>query len=228
MEMWIFKSIRNLLFTFMSVVLLIALCVWLYLNIHASMQVSAQRAQIQLSESLPTKIHVGNYLQTHAQGALDTELTIDRELALPLKGKYLANLSFVVTTPIEVELDYETDIQIETLMPLETTTDLVYQNKLLPQFPLKVDIPIKLSVPFKLKRRYQVPIKIMFDGPVYLEFDEVIHLYVKHKLKPILNINDPMTMKKIAVFRATMYNTERQSLADLEMNIDFPIKNIHP
>ncbi len=210
------------------VVFAIAVCVWLYLNIQTSMQVSAQKAQIQLSESLPTKIHVGNYLETHAKGALDTTLDVDRELTLPLNGKYLANLSFEVTTPIEVDLDYSTQIQIETLMPLETTTDLVYQNKLLPQFPLKLDIPIKLSVPFNIKRHYQVPIKIIFDGPVYLAFNEMIHLYVKHRLKPTLNINDPMTMRKIATFDATMYNTERQSLADLEMNIDLPIRNIHP
>lgn len=210
------------------VVFAIAVCVWLYLNIQTSMQVSAQKAQIQLSESLPTKIHVGNYLETHAKGALDTILDVDRELTLPLNGKYLANLSFEVTTPIEVDLDYSTQIQIETLMPLETTTDLVYQNKLLPQLPLKLDIPIKLSVPFNIKRHYQVPIKIIFDGPVYLAFNEMIHLYVKHRLKPTLNINDPMTMRKIATFDATMYNTERQSLADLEMNIDLPIRNIHP
>lgn len=210
------------------VVFAIAVCVWLYLNIQTSMQVSAQKAQIQLSQSLPTKIHVGNYLETHAKGALDTTLDVDRELTLPLNGKYLANLSFEVTTPIEVDLDYSTQIQIETLMPLETTTDLVYQNKLLPQLPLKLDIPIKLSVPFNIKRHYQVPIKIIFDGPVYLAFNEMIHLYVKHRLKPTLNINDPMTMRKIATFDATMYNTERQSLADLEMNIDLPIRNIHP
>ncbi|MCX5467955.1 hypothetical protein [Acinetobacter nematophilus] len=226
--MWIFKSFKTAIFSFLMVVFAIAVCVWLYLNIQTSMQVSAQKAQIQLSESLPTKIHVGNYLETHAKGALDTTLDVDRELTLPLNGKYLANLSFEVTTPIEVDLDYSTHIQIETLMPLETTTDLVYQNKLLPQFPLKLDIPIKLSVPFNIKRHYQVPIKIIFDGPVYLAFNEMIHLYVKHRLKPTLNINDPMTMRKIATFDATMYNTERQSLADLEMNIDLPIRNIHP
>lgn len=226
--MWIFRSFKTVVFSFFMVVFAIAVCVWLYLNIQTSMQVSAQKAQIQLSESLPTKIHVGNYLETHAKGALDTTLDIDRELTLPLNGKYLANLSFEVTTPIEVDLDYSTQIQIETLMPLETTTDLVYQNKLLPQLPLKLDIPIKLSVPFNIKRHYQVPIKIIFDGPVYLAFNEMIHLYVKHRLKPTLNINDPMTMRKIATFDATMYNTERQSLADLEMNIDLPIRNIHP
>ncbi|MBJ9953290.1 MULTISPECIES: hypothetical protein [unclassified Acinetobacter] len=226
--MWIFRSFKTVVFSFFMVVFAIAVCVWLYLNIQTSMQVSAQKAQIQLSESLPTKIHVGNYLETHAKGALDTTLDVDRELTLPLNGKYLANLSFEVTTPIEVDLDYSTQIQIETLMPLETTTDLVYQNKLLPQLPLKLDIPIKLSVPFNIKRHYQVPIKIIFDGPVYLAFNEMIHLYVKHRLKPTLNINDPMTMRKIATFDATMYNTERQSLADLEMNIDLPIRNIHP
>lgn len=226
--MWLFKSLKTLLFSFLIVVLCVAIGVWLYLNIQTSMQVSAQQVQIQLSESLPTKIHVGNYLETHAKGALDTTLDINRELTLPLNGKYLANLSFVVTTPIEVDLDYSTQIQIETVMPLETTTDLVYQNKLLPEFPLKLDIPIKLSVPFNIKRHYQVPIKIMFDGPVYLEFNELISLYVKHQLKPMLNINDPMTMQKIATFDATMYNTKRQSFADLQMNIDLPVRNIHP
>jgi len=68
----------------------------------------------------------------------------------------------------------------------------------------------------------------MFNGNVYFEFDEVINLYVKHQFKPILNINDPMTMKKIATFNATMYNTQRQSLADLDMNINLPVRNIHP
>ncbi len=226
--MWIFNSAKNLILSFIVVVILIAVLFWLYLNVQASMQVSALNAQIQLSHSLPTKIHVGNYLETHAKGALSTEIVIDRELNLLLKGKYLADLSFVVTTPITVHIDYSTHINIDTIMPLEATTDLVYQNKLLPKFPLKLNIPIHLSVPFQLKRTYELPIKINFSGPVELGFDEQVHLPLKHTLKPTLNINDPMTMRKIATFDATMYNQERQSLADLEMKIDLPVRNIHP
>lgn len=113
-------------------------------------------------------------------------------------------------------------------MPLETNTDLVYQNKLLPKFPLKMDIPIQLSVPFHLKRSYQIPIKILFDGSVYFQFDEAIEVDVNHQFRPVLKVNDPITMRKISMFNATMINTERQSIADLKMNIDLPIKNIHP
>ena len=226
--MWIFRSFKSLLLSFSAVVLLVFILFWLYLNIIASMQLSADRARIELPDSLPTKIHVGNYLETYAKGALSTEIAIDRELNLPLKGKYLADLSFIVTTPITVHIDYSTHINIDTIMPLEATTDLVYQNKLLPKFPLKLNIPIHLSVPFQLKRTYELPIKIKFSGPVSLGFDEQIHLPLKHTLKPTLNINDPMTMRKIATFDATMYNQERQSLADLEMKIDLPVRNIRP
>ena len=208
--------------------LLVAVLFWLYLNVQASLQVSAHNAEIQLSDSLPTQIHVGNYLETQAIGRLDTELNIDRQLNLPLEGRYLADLSFVVETPISVDIDYDTVVKINTVMPLDTSTDLVYQSKLLPKFPIKVDIPVSLEVPFKLKRTYQLPIKIMFSGTVIFEFNEMLNLYVKHKFKPVLNINDPITMKKIAKFNATMYNDKRQSLADLDLQIDLPIKNIHP
>lgn len=209
-------------------VLLIASLVWVYLNIQASMQISAKNAQIQLSQQLPTQIQVGNYLQAHAKGALDAELNVKRTLNLPLTGKYLADLSFAVTTPIVVDIDYTTNIHIKTVMPLQTNTDLVYQSKLLPKFPLKMDIPIQLSVPFHLKRSYQIPIKILFDGSVYFQFDEAIEVDVNHTFRPVLKINDPIVMRKISTFNATMINTERQSIADLNMNIDLPIKNIHP
>ncbi|MDQ9020217.1 hypothetical protein RFI02_03760 [Acinetobacter sichuanensis] len=223
-----FNSVRTLILSFILVVLLVAVLFWLYLNVQASLQVSAHNAEIQLSDSLPTQIHVGNYLETQAIGRLDTELNIDRQLNLPLEGRYLADLSFVVETPISVDIDYDTVVKINTVMPLDTSTDLVYQSKLLPKFPIKVDIPVSLEVPFKLKRTYQLPIKIMFSGTVIFEFNEMLNLYVKHKFKPILNINDPITMKKIAKFNATMYNDKRQSLADLDLQIDLPIKNIHP
>ncbi|WP_010114928.1 hypothetical protein [Acinetobacter sp. P8-3-8] len=226
--MWIFSSVRHLLISFVAVVLLIAALVWVYLNIQASMQISAKNAQIQLSKQLPTKIQVGNYLQAQAKGALDADLKVEQTLNLPLTGKYLADLSFAVTTPIIVDIDYTTNIHIETVMPLETNTDLVYQNKLLPKFPLKMDIPIQLDVPFQLKRSYQVPIKILFDGSVYFQFDEAVDVPVNHQFRPVLNINDPITMRKISTFNATMINTERQSIADLNMDIDLPIKNIHP
>ncbi|RFC84435.1 hypothetical protein C9E89_005760 [Acinetobacter sichuanensis] len=224
----IFNSVRTLILSFILVVLLVAVLFWLYLNVQASLQVSAHNAEIQLSDSLPTQIHVGNYLETQAIGRLDTELNIDRQLNLPLEGRYLADLSFVVETPISVDIDYDTVVKINTVMPLDTSTDLVYQSKLLPKFPIKVDIPVSLEVPFQLKRTYQLPIKIMFSGTVIFEFNEMLNLYVKHKFKPVLNINDPMTMKKIAKFNATMYNDKRQSLADLDLQIDLPIKNIHP
>ena len=226
--MLIFKSLRNLLIAFVAVVILVAITMWLYLNVQASMQVSAKNAQIQLADQLPTTIDVGNHLQVQAQGGLKTELKIDRKFALLLQGKYLANLSFATTTPIKVDIDYATNIDISTVMPLNATTDLIYQNKLLPTFPIQVDIPVKLSVPFKLKRSYQLPINIQFNGPVDMAFDETLNVDVNHTLTPMLNINDPMTMQNIARFSATMHNTQKQSRADLDLNIDLLVKNIRP
>ena len=226
--MWIFQSAKRLVLSFVCVVILVGALFWLYLNIQASMQVSASEAQIQLSDSLPTKIQVGNYLETQSVGTLDTQLKIDQKINLPLTGKYLANLEFEVEVPVSVEVDYQTEVLIDQNMPLETTTDLIYQNKLLPKFPLTLDIPIKLAVPFRLKQDYQVPIKIMFNGLVYFEFNEQVRLYVLHQFAPQLNLDDPMTMRKIANFNATMYNTERSTTANLEMNMTLPVKNIHP
>ena len=226
--MWIFQSAKRLVLSLVCVVILVGALFWLYLNIQASMQVSASEAQIQLSDSLPTKIQVGNYLETQSVGTLDTQLKIDQKINLPLTGKYLANLEFEVEVPVSVSVDYQTEVLIDENMPLETTTDLIYQNKLLPKFPLALDIPIKLAVPFHLKQDYQVPIKIMFNGLVYFEFDEQVRLHVLHQFAPQLNLNYPMTMRKIASFNATMYNTERSTTANLEMNMTLPVKNIHP
>ena len=226
--MWIFQSAKRLVLSLVCVVILVGALFWLYLNIQASMQVSASEAQIQLSDSLPTKIQVGNYLETQSVGTLDTQLKIDQKINLPLTGKYLANLEFEVEVPVSVSVDYQTEVLIDENMPLETTTDLIYQNKLLPKFPLTLDIPIKLAVPFHLKQDYQIPIKIMFNGLVYFEFNEQVRLYVLHQFAPQLNLNDPMTMRKIASFNATMYNTERSTTANLEMNMTLPVKNIHP
>lgn len=174
--MWIFQSAKRLVLSFVCVVILVGALFWLYLNIQASMQVSASEAQIQLSDSLPTKIQVSNYLETQSVGTLDTQLKIDQKINLPLTGKYLANLEFGVEVPVSVSVDYQTEVLIDENMPLETTTDLIYQNKLLPKFPLALDIPIKLAVPFHLKQDYQIPIKIMFNGLVYFEFDEQVRL----------------------------------------------------
>ena len=226
--MTVFNSLKSLLILGVIVCILVAILFWLYLNVQASMHVSSKNAQVRLSHSLPTKIHVGNYLETMSRGKLDTQINVDHQLKLPLKGKYLADLQFTVEVPVEVSVDYQTMIKIDQTMPLNATTDLVYQNKLLPKFPLSMDIPIKLDVPFHLKRSYQIPIKIMFNGPVYMAFDEPVNLHVKHQFRPELNINDPMTMRKIANFNATLINEERNTRSNLEMNIQLPVKNIHP
>ena len=226
--MWLFGSLKRTLLSFVAVVGLVALLFWLYLNIQASMYVSAQHAQVQLSEYLPTRIEVGNHLETHSMGKLNTDIHINHQLSLPLKGKYLAQLAFEVETPVSVSVDYLTTIKIDEQMPVESTTDLIYQNQLLPKFPLKMNIPIRLDVPFRLNRTYQVPIKIVFNGPVYFEFDEPINLAVKHQFKPTLNIDDPMTMRKVATFNAIMYNEVRETQANLDMHIQLPLRNIHP
>ncbi|MCU4414878.1 hypothetical protein KTH71_12690 [Acinetobacter sp. WU_MDCI_Axc73] len=223
-----FASVKRTILIFISVVILVAILFWLYLNIQASVSVSSHHAQIHLPESLSTKIHVGNYLQTRSVGKLDTSIDINRQLDLPLRGKYLADLSFEVDTPITVNIDYSTMLKVDETMPLETTTDLIYQNKLLPRFPLKLDIPIQLDVPFQLKRSYTLPVKISFSGPVYFEFNEAVHLNVQHRFKPTLNINDPMTLRKIATFNAIMYNSVQTTQANLDMQMSLPLKNIHP
>jgi hypothetical protein len=46
--MWIFQSAKRLVLSFVCVVILVGALFWLYLNIQASMQVSASKAQIQL------------------------------------------------------------------------------------------------------------------------------------------------------------------------------------
>lgn len=226
--MIIFSSIRRMLICFVILVGLIAVLFWLYLNLQTSMYVQSQKAKILLSDRFETKIRVGNYLQTHAKGDLKTKINMDQRLDLPLKGGYPANLRFVAETPVRVNIDYQTVIKINTTMPLETTTDLVYQKKYLPKFPLKVDIPIKLDVPFHLKRSYTVPIKIMFDGRTYFVFNEILNVPVKHQLSPIMRINDPMTMKRVADFSATMQNVERHSTANMDMKMNLPFRNVHP
>jgi uncharacterized protein involved in exopolysaccharide biosynthesis len=58
--MWIFQSAKRLILSFVCVVILVGALFWLYVNFKQY----ASEAQIQLSDSLPTKIQVGNYLET--------------------------------------------------------------------------------------------------------------------------------------------------------------------
>ncbi len=148
-----FGSLKSILISFFLIMILTAILFWFYLNIQASVVVSAHESDIRLPESLETKIHVGNNLQVQSIGKLDTSIDIDRQISVPLKGRYLADLEFEVETPITVSVDYATTLKVDQVMPLETTTDLIYKNKLLPRFPLKLNIPIKLDIPFQLKRR---------------------------------------------------------------------------
>ena len=180
---------------------LTAILFWLYLNIQASVVVSAHESDIRLPDSLETKIHVGNNLQVQSIGKLDTSIDINRQISVPLKGRYLADLAFEVETPITVSVDYATTLKVDQVMPLETTTDLIYQNKLLPRFPLKLNIPINLDIPFQLKRSYTIPVKIAFNGPVYFEFDESVNLPIKHQFNPSLKL---MMQWKWAISQALM------------------------
>ncbi|EPG2583833.1 hypothetical protein OPU58_001081, partial [Acinetobacter baumannii] len=151
-----FGSLKSILISFFLIMILTAILFWFYLNIQASVVVSAHESDIRLPESLETKIHVGNNLQVQSIGKLDTSIDIDRQISVPLKGRYLADLEFEVETPITVSVDYATTLKVDQVMPLETTTDLIYKNKLLPRFPLKLNIPIKLDIPFQLKRSYTI------------------------------------------------------------------------
>ncbi|WP_333662806.1 hypothetical protein [Acinetobacter sp.] len=222
------KSFKSLLISFVILTTLVAILFWFYLNIQASLIVSAQQADIRLPQSLATKIQVGDHLQVKSEGKLNTTLDINRTLQLPLTGKYLADLSFEVETPITVDINYETLLKVDEVMPIETSTDLIYQNKLLPKFPLKLNVPVKLDLPFQLKRRYTVPVKIVFDGPVYFAFDESVNLPVKHQFKPSFYINDAINMNNISSFNATMFNSIQQTKANLDMQMDLPLRNVHP
>ncbi len=159
-----FGSLKSILISFFLIMILTAILFWFYLNIQASVVVSAHESDIRLPESLETKIHVGNNLQVQSIGKLDTSIDIDRQISVPLKGRYLADLEFEVETPITVSVDYATTLKVDQVMPLETTTDLIYKNKLLPRFPLKLNIPIKLDIPFQLKRSYTIPVKIAISS----------------------------------------------------------------
>ena len=222
------KSLKSLLISFVILTTLVAILFWFYLNIQASLIVSAEQADIRLPESLGTKIQVGEHLRVRSEGQLQTTLDIDRTLQLPLKGKYLADLSFEVETPITVNINYQTMLKVDELMPIETSTDLIYQNKLLPKFPLKLNVPVKLDIPFELKRTYTIPVKIVVDGPVYFGFDESVTLPVKHQFKPSFYVNDAINMSNISSFNAIMYNSVQDTKTNLDMKMDLPLKNVKP
>ncbi len=124
-----FGSLKSILISFFLIMILTAILFWFYLNIQVSVVVSAHESDIRLPESLETKIHVGNNLQVQSIGKLDTSIDIDRQISVPLKGRYLADLEFEVETPITVSVDYATTLKVDQVMPLETTTDLIYKNK---------------------------------------------------------------------------------------------------
>ena len=212
---------------FLLLTLSVGVLFWLYLNIQASMSVSAQNAAIRLSDELPTQISVGNYLQAHAKGRLNSRIDIDRKIDIPLQGKYSGHLKFMVEVPVIVDVDYKTNIMVDQMMPLEADTSLIYQSKWLPKFPLKLDVPVKLAIPFHLKRQYELPIQIMFDGPVDMLFNEQIQLDVKHQFTPSIVMNDEITMEKIADFNATLRNIERNTQANLNMQMDLSLDQIH-
>lgn len=208
--------------------LLIAVLTWLYLNVQASMYVSAQDASIRLSDELPTKIAVGNYLQAQVKGQVESEVQLNHNFDIPLKGYYKANLVFEVDVPIDVDVNYQTVIRVDQNMPLEATTDLIYQKKYLPKFPLALDIPVRLDVPFNLEKRYTLPVKIQFNGPVMLDVDEHLNVRVRHMLKPKVMLNDAIALREIATFDATMRNVERDTKANLNMQMDVNLNQIHP
>jgi len=222
------KSLKSLLISFVILTTLVAILFWFYLNIQASLIVSAEQADIRLPESLGTKIQVGEHLRVRSEGQLQTTLDIDRTLQLPLKGKYLADLSFEVETPITVNINYQTMLKVDELMTIETSTNLIYQNKLLPKFPLKLNVPVKLDIPFELKRTYTIPVKIVFDCPVHFGFDESVTLPVKHQFKPSFYMNDAINMSNISSFNAIMYNSVQDTKANLDMKMDLPLKNVKP
>lgn len=159
---------------------------------------------------------------------LKTAVAIDRNLQLPLKGKYLADLSFEVETPITVNINYETMLKVDEVMPIQSSTDLIYQNKLLPKFPLSLNIPVKLDIPFQLKRNYTIPVKIVFDGPVYLVFDGAVNLPIKHEFKTNFYMSDAINMSNISSFNALMFNSVQQTKANLDMQMDLSLRNVHP
>ncbi|MEG0359811.1 MAG: hypothetical protein RR598_11150 [Anaerorhabdus sp.] len=145
-----------------------------------------------------------------------------------MKGKYLADLGFEVETPITVNINYETMLKVDEVMPIQSSTDLIYQNKLLPKFPLSLNIPVKLDIPFQLKPNYTIPVKIVFDSPVYLVFDESVNLPIKHQFNPSFYMNDAINMSNISSFNALMFNSVQQTKANLDMQMDLPLKNVKP
>ena len=219
---------RFALLLFVTLTFVIAFLCWLYLNVQASLQVSAHEAKIELSEKLPAQIAIDDYLTTHAKGRVQTELKIDQNMDVPLKGKYLAHLKFQVQVPVEVDVDYETIIRVDQLMPLTATTDLIYQKWYLPKLPLSLNIPVRMDVPFRIQQRYQVPIYIDFDAPVYLDLNEQLKLPIRHQIYADFMINDQIDLQKISPFKATMYHLQRQSKANLDMQMNLPLKQIHP
>ncbi|MDN5873512.1 MAG: hypothetical protein L0H29_03910, partial [Sinobacteraceae bacterium] len=105
------------------------------------------------------------------KGRVAAQVPVKQTLAVPLHGRYKANLNLRARMPLKFTIDYRGEIPVHASAVVQGTTDLVIHSKLVPKFPLKIKVPLDFKLPVHLV----VPVDTMFDldyrGPVFISFN---------------------------------------------------------
>ncbi|KAF7276648.1 hypothetical protein GWI33_009992 [Rhynchophorus ferrugineus] len=194
----------------------------------AQFTTKTSHVELGLPKSLATSIELKQQINAHSTGRLSTDIAVDHTIHPMLKGKYPAQLAFKTVVPVKVRIQYNTFVLVDDVLSLDSTTDLVYQKKYLPKLPIKLDLPLKLKVPFKLDQEFDLMVAIDFNDHVIFDFNELLNVHVKHHFRPVLDIDDDISLNTVSAVEAQLINRKQDTNAQLKATVDIPLRNISP
>lgn len=116
-----------------------------------------------------------NPIRIKLNGTIAAQVPFKQTLQLPLHGRYDADVSFDTVVPIAFTIDYRGAIAVDTLATIRGVTDFNYQNvKRLRNVEFTAQIPLQFEQPVVLKVPVKADLRIVYHGPLTVNFDQTV------------------------------------------------------
>ena len=213
---------------FVLVSLIIAIGVWVFLNITAQLTTGYSKVKLDMPDELSTLTTTHGGQVSQMSGSMNTAIPLDAPVQTALRGRFPVDLKFRTDIPMTIRVDLDTQIPIQQILTVNTTTELIFESNLIPDIPLTMDIPVDFDVPFSIHEDFDVVADVSYDSDkTFYEFDESFSVPVNQTIDPVIAIDDPIRIVSLEPMQAKLYDIERKLPTSMDIEVQIPLKNAY-
>lgn len=133
------------------------------------------------------------------EGIITAQVRFQRELTLPLKGRYRSHVTVNADVPVRFDVTDDGIIPVDTVADIRLRTDVSYMGaRTLRNLDIRAKLPMQFSLPVRLTAPVDDRMAFRYDGPLVMNLHQTITTTLDTVINTRLDVSERVSAPVIA------------------------------